>query len=154
MNKTRTKIRNLKGDDNPISTNLNNPDNHKYLPKIKESKLRRLLPYHEGLQEYIKWNIQYYNNMWYNHVKWVIRNNNPPSPEDIKAIQISESHFWQLTMALQDTSLSEIIKTYETQGPDGTADGRGADKSIHIAMETEDTNNVLAVALRHQLDNL
>ena len=59
MNKIRTKIRNLKGDDNPISTNLDNPDNYKYLLKNKESKLRRLSPYHEGLQEWIKWKIQY-----------------------------------------------------------------------------------------------
>ena len=57
-------------------------------------------------------------------------------------------------MALQDTSLSGIIAPYETTGPSGTADGWGADKAIHRAMETEDANNVLAVALSHQLDTL
>ena len=57
-------------------------------------------------------------------------------------------------MALQETSLSEVINPYKTSGPPGTADGWGADKAIHIAMETEDANNVLAVVLSHQLDTL
>ena len=87
--------------------------------------------------------------MGFNHVKWIICNEIPPYEDDIKAIQISESHFWQLIMSLKDTSLLEVIKPYKTASPVGTADGWGADKAIHIAMETKDTNNVLAVALSH-----
>ena len=92
--------------------------------------------------------------MGFNHIKGIIRSASPHTQDNFKAIQISESHFWQLTMALQDTSLSEVISPYETSGPSGTADGWGADKAIYIAMETEDTNNLLAVALSHQLDTL
>ena len=92
--------------------------------------------------------------MGFNHVKGIILSNTRPVPDNIRGIQISASHFWQLTMALQDTSLSSIIALYETSGPDRIADGWGADKAIHKAMETEDTNNVLAVALSHQLDTL
>ena len=144
----------MKGDNNTEKLKTDDKNKYKYTPKIKETQIKIIPTYREGLQEWIEWKILYYNNMGFNHVKWIIRNKNLPTEDNVSAIQISESHFWKLTMALQDTSLSEVIRSYETSGPAGTADGWGADKSIHIAMETEDSNNVLAVALSHQIDKL
>ena len=99
-------------------------------------QLKRLPAFREGVANWIKWKLLYNNNMGFNHVKGIIRSDTPPAPDNIRAIQISESHFWQLTMALQNTSLSGIIAPYETSGPAGTANGWGADKAIHKAMET------------------
>ena len=50
--------------------------------------------------------------------------------------------------------MSGVIAPYETAGPAETADGWGADKAIHKAMETEEAKTVLAVALSHQLDTV
>ena len=100
MNKVREKTRNLNRENTMKNQNTEENNEFQYTPKIKETQLKRLPEFQEGVNYWIKWKILYYNNMGFNHVKGVIRNKTPPPPDNFREIQISESHFWQLTMAL------------------------------------------------------
>ena len=58
-NKVKNKIRELKGNKNPKIMKSDDENNYKYTPKIKETQIKRLPTYKEGLKEWIEWKILY-----------------------------------------------------------------------------------------------
>ena len=72
----------------------------------------------------------------------------PTDPLDVK---ISSDFYWHLLKSMQYASVTEILKSHENSGPNGTANGWGAWRALTNYMETSDKKYKMLLALEEDL---